>query len=50
MRKHCQLGLIFCVDVHMELTPPVRMRPPEPHPYPLRVDVMNDGPYNSARY
>src|SRR6218665_1018558 len=38
------LILIFCVDVHLGLNPPVHMRPPEPDPLPLRVDVINDFP------
>jgi len=34
----CWSALIFCVDVHLKLTP-VRMRPPEPDPF--CVDVTN---------
>ena len=38
--------LIFCLDIHMKLTPSplVRMHPPEPDP--LRVDVMNGWTFN----
>src|SRR6218665_1567760 len=36
--------LIFCVDVHMGLDSPVHMRPPEPDPSPLHVDVINGCP------
>src|SRR6218665_1951377 len=39
------LILIFCVDVHIGLDLlPVHMRPTEPDPLPLRVDVINGWP------
>ena len=39
-----QCAIVFCVDVHMALTP-VHRRPHEPDPsFPLRVDVINGWP------
>jgi len=43
-----ELILIFCVDVHMGLDPsPDHMRPPEPDPLPLRLDVINGWPHST---
>src|SRR6218665_578003 len=44
----CQWALSFCVDVDMQLTPSLAcMRPPEPDPSPLGVDVINGWPLTS---
>jgi len=49
MRRR-QDDVIFCVASTWGLTPyPIHVRPPEPGPSPLRVDVINGWPIPTER-